>query len=167
MKPKTLLVSVLLLAVGALAALSPEPVEAQARAAPVREVAPPGHEPYSTNFAITLTSGSGTNGFSPDPVPANKRLVIEFVSVRIMIQPNETALFALDDSIKGVGHAYLIPLTFAGSFSGGNEYRATQLVKLYHDGNGANGPGAQCGRTANAFTPLSCDITLSGYLIDK
>lgn len=168
MKPKSLLFSFLALTLGGIAVLSPQAVEAQARPIPTREAAPPGREPYSTNFAVTLTSGSGTNGFSADPVPSNKRLVIEFVSVRIIISPNETPLFALNDSVNGASRAYLIPMTLAGSSNAGNnDYRATQLVRLYHDGNGVNGPGAQCSRSVNTFTPLTCDITLSGYLIDK
>ncbi|HEU5468782.1 MAG TPA: hypothetical protein VFU77_05705 [Steroidobacteraceae bacterium] len=145
----------------------PPRAEAQARPTPVREVQPPGSEPYSTLFSITLSSGSGTNGFSPDAVPANRRLVIEFVSVRVVISPPEKPRFALQDSIGGTSHPYILPLALASTGTFGEEYRATQLVKLYHDGNGANGPGADCAREQNSFNTMTCTVVISGYLIPK
>ena len=151
---------------GALVLVTPERAEAQ-RAIPTHEVAPPGSVPYSTNFSITVPSGSGANGFSPDPIPANKRLVIEFVSVSAIVQPTEAPLFSLQDGINGSSHSYVLALAFTASTGIGDEYRATQLVKLYQDGNGVNGPGATCARRQNSFSPMQCDITISGYLIDK
>jgi hypothetical protein len=146
---------------------SPQRAEAQVRPTPVREVLPPGGEPYSTLFSITLTSGSGTNGFSPDPVPANRRLVIEFVSVRVIVSPPDKPRFALQDSVNGTANPYILPLQLASTGTFGEEYRATQLVKLYHDGNGANGPGADCAREQNSFNPMTCTVVISGYLMPK
>jgi hypothetical protein len=146
---------------------SPQRAEAQVRPTPVREVMPPGSEPYSTLFSITLTSGSGTGGYSPDPVPANRRLVIEFVSVRVIVSPPETPRFALQDSNAGGARPYILPLTLATTGTFGEEYRTTQLVKLYHDGDGVNGPGAECAREQNSFNMMTCTIVISGYLIPK
>ena len=57
-------------------------------------------------------------------------------------------------------------MTFAGSYGiGDGSSHAT--VKLYHDGNGANGPGAQRSRDQNSFAPMECTVTISGYLIPK
>lgn len=143
----------------------PEPAHAQQRPTLTREVAPPGTEPYATTFVINVVSGSGANGYSSDPVPANRRLVIEFVSVSTILDTGQTPLFSLQDSIAGISNAYVLPLTLVSSGSGGDLYRATQLVRLYHDGNGASGPGAQCSRNQNAFSSFSCTVTISGYLI--
>jgi len=132
-----------------------------------QEVAPAGNEPYATTFTISVASGSGANGASPDPVPADRRLVVEFVSVSEIVQPSEEPLFSLEDSINGMSHAYVLPMTFVGSYGVGDQYRVTQMVKLYHDGNGVNGPGAQCSRDQNSFAPFQCSITISGYLIPK
>lgn len=153
------LVSLLLLAVAAFAAWSPCPVQAQGRAA--RDI------PYATNFVITVPYGSNGNGmFSPDVVPLNKRLVIEFVSMSVAVQSGDKPSLFLNDAVNGAGRIYWIPLTLVDA--GATEvYRASQLVKIYHDGNGANGPGAQCGRYFNTFAPVTCSVTISGYLVDK
>jgi len=160
MQSKNLLLSVLLLVAGALAALSPGPVEAQVGGAPMRVV------PYATNFGITVQSGNSADGFSPDVVPLNKRLVIEFISVFVQAQTGDKPSFYLRDSVNGHGRTYWIPLTLTDP--GGTEvYRATQLVKLYYDGDGVSGPAVGCGRNFNSYTVMTCSVTLSGYLIDK
>lgn len=153
-------VSSLLLAIAAFAAWSPGPAEAQGRA--TRDL------PYATSFVINVGSGNSVGALSPDAVPSNKRLVIEFVSVVVTAQPGEKPSLYLNDSVNGYGRAYWIPLTLAETAASGAEvYRASQLVKLNHDGNGTHGPGAQCSRNVNSFAPLTCHLTLSGYLVDK
>ena len=152
---------------GALLLLGPERVQAAPKPRLTQEVAPAGSEPYATTFTIVVTSGSGANGYSSDPVPVDRRLVIEFVSASMILQPSEKPLFALEDAINGTSHAYVLPMTFVGSFGIGDQYRVTQSVKLYHDGNGANGPGAQCSRDQNSFGLMECTVTISGYLIPK
>jgi hypothetical protein len=153
----------LIVGAGALLLASPDLADAQQRAIPTREVAPPGDEPYATQFTINVPSGNGVVASSPDPVPAGKRLVIEFVSVTVIIDSAETPYFALNDAINGVSHAYLLPLSPGVNAN----YQTTRLVKLYHDGNGASGPSAQCARLQNSFSPMSCNIVISGYLIDQ
>ncbi len=160
MKLQHRLFSLLLLAVAAFAAWSPGPAQAQGRTA--RDI------PYATTFLITVPYGSNGNGvFSPDVVPLNKRLVIEFVSASVSVQPGDKPSLYLNDAVNGAGRLYWIPLTLVDALSGIEVYRASQLVKIYHDGNGANGPGAQCGRYFNTFQPVTCSLTISGYLVDK
>jgi hypothetical protein len=151
------IVSVILLAVAALGA---GPALAQGRA-----TSPP--IPYATSFVLTV-NGSGVNGFSPDAVPATKRLVIEFVSVTVVAQPGEKPALYLNDLVNGGGRAYWVPLTLAEVGASGVEvWRASQLVKLNHDGNGSNGPGGQCLRAVISGAPMTCQFTISGYLVDK
>ena len=161
MKSRNRLLSFFLLALVAVAASSPGSAEAQARGT-TRDT------PYSTSFIINLTGGSGANAYSPDIVPSNKRLIIEFASVTVVAQPGDKPSLYLNDVVNGAAHAYWIPLTLSETGSSGTEvYRATQLVKLNHEGNGLGGPGAQCLRMVPSFTPLSCQVTLSGYLVDR
>ena len=159
MNPQHRLVSLLFLAASAFAAFSPGAAQAQGRAA--RDL------PYATNFLITVPSGSNVNGmFSPDVVPLNKRLIIEFVSVTVTAQNGDKPALFLSDLVNGAGRNYWIPLMLVDA-GGTDVYRASQLVKLNHDGNGANGPGAQCARYFNTYAPVTCSLTISGYLVDK
>jgi hypothetical protein len=161
MQPRSVLLSGLVMAAAAFAAMNPGTAEAQGRPAAV--------VPYSTSFDVNVASGTGTNGYSADAVPANKRLVIEFVSVVVTSQPGDKPSLHLQDSVNGFSRPYWIPLTLTdpAGVAPVDVYRSTQLVKLYHDGNGANGPGAQCMRNSNGFTLTSCHVTVTGYLIDK
>jgi hypothetical protein len=160
MKSRLRLFSYLLLVVVAFAASSPGPAQAQGRGA-TRDI------PYATNFAINVNSGNGATATSPDAVPLNKRLVIEFVSVMVSSAAGEKPSFFLYDSVNGAGRFYWIPLTLTDPSSGAGVYRASELVRLSHDGNGVDGPGAACTRNANSFSAMTCSITLSGYLVDK
>src|SRR5689334_6489681 len=81
--------SMVVLVASAFLLIAPERADAQTTT-PVKEVAPPGSTPYSTTFSISVVSGSGTNGFSPDAIPARKRLVIEFVSIVVILDVGET-----------------------------------------------------------------------------
>ncbi|RYF54141.1 MAG: hypothetical protein EOO29_55595 [Comamonadaceae bacterium] len=162
MTPRRRFVSWSLLAFAALMAFGAGPAAAQGRSA--RDI------PYATNFTITVATNSNGNGvFSPDAVPLNKRLVIEYVSVSVFAQSGDKPSLFLSDLVNGAGRNYWIPLTLVDAAGpGGMEvYRASQLVKLNHDGNGVNGPGAHCGRYYNTYAPVTCSLTISGYLVDK
>ena len=87
--------------------------------------------------------------------------------VGVTLPPTEIPLFSLEDSVDSAVHPYVLPLTRVASFATFDDYVWAQQVKLYFDGNGANGPGAQCSRYANSFNTMTCNITISGYLIDK
>ena len=156
-----ILSATLMMAATAALALAPQ------RAAAQTKQTVPGSEPYSTLFNITITSGAGANGFSTNPVPANRRLVIEFISVRVIVTPPDKPRFALQDAVNGTANPYTLPLELASTGTFGEEYRSAQLVRLYHDGNGVNGPGADCAREQNSFSQMTCSIAISGYLIPK
>jgi hypothetical protein len=158
MKPRNR-ISSLLLAAAALLASGAGPAAAQGRAA--RDI------PYATDFVITVPYGSNSAGaVSPHAVPLNKRLVIDFVSAVVTAQSGDKVVLSLSDLVNGAGRNYWIPLTLVDA--GGTEvWRASQLVKVNHDGNGVNGPAAQCSRYFNTLAPVTCHLTISGYLVDK
>ena len=126
----------------------------------------PGAEPYQTTVSVTVGNGAnGTNGFSTLPVPADRRLVIEFVSVWMLVPPGQKPNLDLIGQVNGTGLPFRIPLNFVGTTSFGDEYRATQQVRVYHDGNGSNGPGILCSRDIIFQGPAPCSATISGYLV--
>lgn len=156
------LISVLLLTAVTAAAAIPDLAQAQPRGGQARET------PYSTMFLVNVRQGLNVNNaFSPDPVPLNKRLVIEFISAIVSAPAGDKVSLHLSDSVAGAGRNYWIPLTLTDPGGVTEHYRATQLVKMYHDGDGVNGPGAFCGRYYNSLGPVTCSITLTGYLVDK
>lgn len=129
----------------------------------------PGAEPYQTYVAVSLEGGStGANAFSTDPVPADRRLVIEFVSVQTIVPAGQHASVDLIGVVAGAGMPFDLPLAFVGVTSPyGDEHRGTHQVRVYHDGNGANGPGIFCRRTAIFQGSVTCTARISGYLIGK
>lgn len=156
------LAHVLALAVATAGAWAPVLAEAQTRGGGSRET------PYATTVGINLSSGSGANAYSTDVVPTGKRLVIEYVSVIVTAQPGERPYVYLNDNVNGHARAYWFPLTLTDPSTTSVEvYRGSQQVKLYFDGTGFSGPGGQCSRNISTFTPLSCTLTISGYLVDK
>lgn len=128
----------------------------------------PGGEAYQTHFAqVILSTSNGSNFFSPDPIPADRRLVIEFVTVRFLVPHGDTPMFGIQTDLGGRGMDFLIPLTFARTGPLGDEYFATMMVRLYYDGDGASGPAASCSRVIRGSGDASCTVQISGYLIGK
>lgn len=60
-----------------------------------------------------------------------------------------------------------IPLTLWGTYGNWDVYRGTQLVRVYWDGDGNNGPFVECGRYSGNLAEAICVFSISGYLIDK
>lgn len=149
-------------AIAALIALQPTPAGAK----PPSNV--PGAEPYQTMVSQNLPSGSnGSNVWSVDPVPADRRLVIEFVSVRMFVPTGQKPLLSLMGVVNGAGMPFALPLTYVGTTVIGDEYRGTHQVRVYHDGNGTGGPGIDCLRDVRDQGPATCSAFISGYLIGK
>jgi hypothetical protein len=162
MQRKTITSTLTIAAFASLAAFQPAGVAAK----PPSNV--PGAEPYQTMVSLTVgDTMNGTNAFSGDPVAADRRLVIEFVSVSMLVPPGQKPQFFLIGSVNGAGMPYNLPLTFVGRTGSFDEYRATQQVRVYHDGNGSNGPGIMCSRDVTLQGPAPCSATISGYLIGK
>lgn len=159
----------MLVAVGALAALRPEPVEAQMKPVLTRDVDAPGRHPYQTIISVFVPDFlNSVDTHAGAAIPANKTLVIEFVSVSVIVPTGEKPLFTVGGTVAGGSIPFRIPLTFAGpAFAGKDEYRATQLVRIYSDGDGVSGPDVACGHNILGVGFAECDGSISGYLIDK
>lgn len=121
--------------------------------------------PYTTYISVVVNNANAGFGVSPDVIPANKRLVIEYVSVSASgTQNGDVPSVWLQDLVAGASRTYWIPLALHPGPVG--TYRGSQPVKLYVDGDGRSGPVANCGKSFLAGS-VSCSITLSGYLTDK
>ncbi len=162
MERNTMATTFTIAAFAALFALPPAAVAAR----PASNV--PGAEAYQTMVSLIVDSGvNGVGGNSSDPVSAERRLVIEFVSVMILVLPGQRPQVSLVGQVNGGSVTYAVPLTLVGTTAGFDEYRATHQVRLYHDGNGSVGPGIQCGRVGSVSGPATCTAAISGYLIAK
>ncbi len=129
----------------------------------------PGSEPYQTTVYGTFGSGGSPYGgqfFGPDPIPANRRLVIEFVSASITVPTGSDPLLTLHSLVGGRSSPFILPLTYIGPAANGDEYRVTMMVRLYVDGNGVNGPEVECLKSVSG-PGSSCTVDISGYLIEK
>ena len=167
MHRQTIFTACTLIAVGTLIALNPGSVEAQKKSTPIEDVNRPGGEPYHASYQVALTgNSSGVSGPAPEVIPADKRLVVEFVSARVTVPLGQQGFVALNDGIAGAGYVYSIPVTAEEATPQFQTFVGNQLVRLYVDGNGFNGPTVQCRRNSTAGTTY-CDVSISGYLIDK
>jgi hypothetical protein len=152
----------MLAAVGALTASRPADVAAK----PPSNV--PGAEPYQTSVIGTIASwNNGGGGTSTDPIPADRRLVIEYVTVSATVQADAKPSVAINGLVGGAGIGFLVPLWLESGTSVGDTYRGAQLLRVYVDGNGINGPSIQCVRDVAGPSAASCQATVSGYLIGK
>lgn len=147
---------------GASILLQPWPVEAK------QPSTVPGAEPYQTtmNGGIAPYSNGG-GATSRVPIPADRRLVIEYVSVSVLVQAGQKPSLGVVGAVAGAAIPYLIPLALEASTLNGDVYRGTQLVRLYVDGDGLNGPQVQCVRDVAGPSQAYCDAAVSGYLIGK
>jgi hypothetical protein len=129
----------------------------------------PGAEPYQTYVGANISDGSTVaNVFSTDPVPADRRLVIEFVSVHMIVPAGQHPRIEVIGLVDGAGMPFDLPLAFVGATPPyGDAYRGTHQVRVYHDGNGVNGPGIFCHRNAAFQGSGICSASISGYLIGK
>jgi hypothetical protein len=151
--------SACMLAAAVLVATDPARVEAK----PPSDV--PGAEPYLTS--TNLGPYSGTEGtWSALPIPADRRLVIEFVSVRTIVPIGELPLVTIGSRTSASWVSVIVPLTLAQSGPNRDDYRGSLTVRLYYDGDGLHGPDFSCGSTGGV-SPSYCTVTVSGYLIAK
>jgi hypothetical protein len=167
----------MLLTAGSLALLNPGAAEAQA-SVPTREVAPPGREPYHGGLSVELppTVGHGIEVSVDEPIPAGRRLVIEYVNARVVGQgiaqgaaqgePGMPFLTIQDSHFRNnqqFERHYTIPLTYMGN----NVWLGNHTLRLYHEGGGVS-PRFQASR---GFGPASgqifLEVSISGYLIPR
>ena len=74
---------------------------------------------------------------------------------------------AINGVVGGAGIGFLVPLSLEASTQVGDTYRGVQLLRVYVDGNGVNGPSIQCVRDVQGPGLASCEAAVSGYLIGK
>lgn len=128
----------------------------------------PGAEPYQTSMNGGIAPyNNGGGATSRVPIPADRRLVIEYVSVSVIVQAGQKPSLGVVGVALGAAIPYLIPLALEASTPNGDVYRGSQLVRLYVDGDGQNGPQVQCVRDVAGPSPAFCDAAVSGYLIGK
>ena len=116
---------------------------------------------FQAGISVSFTDGD-ENASDDMVVPANKRLVIEYVTVRARSSGFIT-LCSLRTSVNGTElHHNIIPL-FVGNEFGPNEFRTDKMVRLYADG------GTNITLAATRTVPSgvgSVTFSLSGYLVD-
>lgn len=128
----------------------------------------PGAEPYQTFVIGTIDPGyNGGGGYSTDVIPADRRLVVEYVSVSATVQPGAKPSVAINGLVGGTGIGFLVPLSLESRTPVGDTYRGAQLLRVYVDGNGVNGLIIHCIRDIQGPSLASCEAAVSGYLIGK
>lgn len=126
----------------------------------------PGAEPYQTTVKIVVPDTYNVVAAdAPVPVPADRRLVVESVSVRFLIGIGDNAIVAIYGNIGGAQSIFYVPLTLGSTSAGYDDYRGTHMMRIYHDGDGVRGPQVQCVRYTSGTGQAYCDVTISGYLI--
>jgi hypothetical protein len=118
-----------------LSAIGPKRVMAALGYTPVRDVDNPAGNPHSDGIGFTFASGITTT-VNLTPVPAGKRLVIEYVSVTASVPSGQTGFFFIDSRAGGVLAVHSIPATqkFADTAFAGTDLIVTgQSLRLYAD----------------------------------
>lgn len=130
----------------------------------------PGAEPYqSQGYLNDINSGSVVGDSAPLAVPADRRLVVEFVYASVVVPRGNLPYFEIGGVADNHWGQFLIPLTLVYSTATVDVYRGTQMVRVYHDGDGTRGPAVTCANGAVGSTTGtgSCSYSIAGYLIAK
>lgn len=128
----------------------------------------PGAEAYQTFVAVTVPSSlNGYDAFADPPVPADRRLIVEFVTARVLVPTGQKPLLEVKGVVSlGMTVGFTIPLTFAQTTVGWDEYHAAQAVRIYWDGDGQTGPIVGCHRSGTGQA-AHCSVSIAGYLIGR
>jgi hypothetical protein len=135
---------------------------------PMRDVENPAHSPYRFSGHVTVPAGQAQGSSGEILVPPGKRIVIEQISMSCYVSvasmtlyvpwlssPQNTSFFRLELPVtQGTPDAF-----------GFTKYFSTQSVRLYAD-LGATGMQGVLTLSANTASPVSCDLSLSGYTIN-
>jgi len=164
-RPSSLL-AILLLAIGA------GPAAAQ-YSAPMRDVDNPDRAPYQESVSFTLEPPFA-NGFALFPTPANKRYVVEYVSIRCTSQAAgdvfPQAFLIVRNPSTSSSSVVLTPLQFSGPAPiGGYVYSTSLQLKAYSDpdptvGTGGTAISLNVFHTA-ASARASCFATITGHTV--
>jgi hypothetical protein len=128
---------------------------------PMRDVDNPARQPWSCDVLNYMPNVTDRNSFSCPAVPAGKRLVIEFVSIRIQLPAGiNIEAVAIVARSNGVSHLHYVPVIPIPANS--NRYTVSQMVLIYAD--------AATTVTGLAEGGVSSDLvllgSLSGYLVN-
>ena len=130
---------------------------------PVRDVDNPARQPFQTNLQFFLQDGSFGDQQS-FAVPANKRLVIEYISADSGVPVGQLARIGVYTSLNNLFTLHYVVTNRLGTVGNGDdEFVAGQPTTIYAD------PGTQVfvGFTKNAGQGFAnCSITLSGHLVN-
>jgi hypothetical protein len=132
---------------------------------PFRDVENPARQIYQNTRTINLGDGTaGTNIFF-SPVPAGKRLVIEFVSVNGHVPSGQAWQMAQIGVTHFSTFYYDIEVKPHGPspFAGGDQFGGSQQVRLYCDA--GETPSFFAQRSASAGE-ASIVMNISGYFVD-
>ena len=129
---------------------------------PVRDGDNPARQPFQKETDLYVTDGNeGASDFFN--VPANKRLVIEFVSSDSDVPNGQFPRIVLATSVGGLYDYHFIVATRLGAVGGSDEFFASQPTTIYAD----PGTNVIVGFTRNAFSGLAnCRVTVSGHFVD-
>jgi hypothetical protein len=146
------------------AAVSKARKTTQRRCTPVCDIDHPARQPFQAAVEITLPDGTGgQNGFVT--VPAQKRLVIEYVSGEAFMPTGQKCVFSVITTIGGAstGARHYLDSDAMGKFGAPDYFRAGQVVRLYAD------PKTTVMLRADrdlAVGSATARMSISGHLID-
>jgi hypothetical protein len=129
----------------------------------VTEIDRPEKRAFQATVTVTLNQGfEGQNGFVP--VPAGKRLVIEFASARGNVPAGQTMVFMIVTNLNGENNGEFHHLPTTQQFTSGNtaQFIMGEQVRIYADSGFAM---LRADRNSPDGT-ASFIFTISGYLID-
>jgi hypothetical protein len=123
----------------------------------------PVDQPFQAHIEIALPAGTeGQNGFVT--VPADRRLVIDYVSGEGFVPSGQKCVFSVITSLNGAasGTTHYLRSVQMGPFGGKDLSQTGELVRLYAD------PGTTVMLRADRDAPAGdglARMTLSGHLI--
>ena len=157
------IVAVGLLLLGGMMSFGPKKVLAAIGFTPVREVDNPVRNPYQQAFFVFMAAGESGMDVDLAPVPAGKRLVIEYVSIRARLASDQTLFMVLGTTAGGAGANHSIPVsqTFATFI---NSFRVVggETLRIYADP--GTTPFLSVDRN-NTVGGMDGIVTVSGYYV--
>lgn len=148
--------------VGAVALFTPAPSHAQCPAPPiaVRQGDHLAQQPFQANWGVPFNSP----GDGEIPVPAGKRLVLEYASLDVTVASDCRAGFlSVRTTAGGTSAGHFVPITGHFTFGTRNVEVTGQPIKVYAD-------PATTASVSYGIAGTNCDpigvITVSGYFVD-
>jgi len=157
MKNKLLTLAAALLLLAVVGKFYAQPVMAQVRAALVQDVDQPARAPFQATVPININNFNYTSV----PIPAGKRLVIDYVSMSGAAQTSGSyvqPIIILSSSVAGSNALYYLGPNPSATAPG--QYYMAQPMTVYAD-------SLQVGPAFAGYTPtfLAFNVVISGHLI--